>query len=168
MELLKSKINALYFCLYLTERTMHFAFNKINIFLLLYKTPFIKKRMKNKYGIENPLEYYNDFLLNKEYGFSQRFVFGAFFGIILIILLTICVLTNKLLQLNLDFENYYLIILGVIAYIFSHLLVFKNKTYLDYFEKFEKWSLIRKRVNIFLSFIFIILVFLSLIGSLKI
>tara|TARA_B100000809_G_C14863425_1_gene432779 strand:- start:127 stop:633 length:507 start_codon:yes stop_codon:yes gene_type:complete len=168
MELLKSKINALYFCLYLTERTMHFAFNKINIFLLLYKIPFIKKRMKNKYGIENPLEYYNDFLLNKEYGFSQRFVFGAFFGIILIILLTICVLTNKLLQLNLDFENYYLIILGVIAYIFSHLLVFKNKTYLDYFEKFEKWSLIRKRVNIFLSFIFIILVFLSLIGSLKI
>ena len=168
MELLKSKINGLYFCLYLTERTMHFAFNKINIFLLLYKIPFIKKRMKNKYGIENPLEYYNDFFLNKEYGFSQRFVFGAFFGIILVILLTFCILTNKLLQLNLGFENYYLIVLGVIAYIFSHILVFKNKTYLEYFEKFEKWSLIRKRVNVFLSFIFIILVFFSLIGSLKI
>ena len=168
MELLKSKINALYFCLYLTERTMHFAFNKINIFLLIYKIPFIKKRMKNKYGIEKPLEYYNAFFLNKEYGFSQRFVFGAFFGIILVILLTFCILTNKLFQLNLDFENYYLIILGIIAYIFSHLLVFKNETYLDYFEKFEKWSLVRKRMNVFLSFTFISLVFLSLIGSLKI
>jgi len=168
MELLKSKINVLYFCLYLTERTMHFTFNKINIFLLLYKVPFIKKRMKNKYGTEKPLEYYNDFFLNKEYGFSQRFVFGVFFGIILVILLTFCILTNKLFQLNLGFENYYLIILGIISYIFSHILVFKNKTYLEYFEKFEKWSLIRKRVNVFLSFIFIILVFLSLIGSLKI
>ena len=168
MELLKSKINALYFCLYLTERTMHFAFNKINIFLLLYKIPFIKRRMKNKYGIENPLEYYNDFFLNKEYGFSQRFVFGAFFGIILVILLTFCILTNKLFQLNLDFENYYLIILGIIAYMVSNLLVYKNDTYLDYFEKFEKWSLSRKRVNVFLSIIFIILVFLSLIWSLNI
>ncbi len=168
MELLKSKINALYFCLYLTERTMHFAFNKINIFLLLYKIPFIKRRMKNKYGIENPLEYYNDFFLNKEYGFSQRFVFGAFFGIILVILLTFCILTNKLFQLNLDFENYYLIILGIIAYMVSNLLVYKNDTYLDYFENFEKWSLSRKRVNVFLSFIFIILVFLSLIWSLNI
>ena len=168
MELLKSKINTLYFCLYLTERTMHFAFNKINIFLLLYKIPFIKRRMKNKYGIENPLEYYNDFFLNKEYGFSQRFVFGAFFGIILVILLTFCILTNKLFQLNLDFENYYLIILGIIAYMVSNLLVYKNDTYLDYFEKFEKWSLSRKRVNVFLSIIFIILVFLSLIWSLNI
>ena len=168
MELLKSKINALYFCLYLTERTMHFAFNKINIFLLLYKIPFIKRRMKNKYGIENPLEYYNDFFLNKEYGFSQRFVFGAFFGIILVILLTFCILTNKLFQLNLDFENYYLIILGIIAYMVSNLLVYKNDTYLDYFEKFEKWSLSIKRVNVFLSIIFIILVFLSLIWSLNI
>ena len=168
MEYLRTKINALYFCLYLTERTMHYAFNKINIFLLLYKIPFIKKRMKNKYEIENPLEYYNDFWTNKEYGFSQRFVFGAFFGIILVILLTSCILTNKLFQLNLNFENYYLIILGIFSYLFSHLLVFKNETYLDYFEKFEKWSLIRKRVNVFLSFIFIVLVFLSLIWSLKI
>jgi hypothetical protein len=168
MELLKSKINALYFCLYLTERTMHFAFNKINIFLLLYKIPFIKRRMKNKYRIENPLEYYNDFFLNKEYGFSQRFVFGAFFGIILVILLTFCILTNKLFQLNLDFENYYLIILGIIAYMVSNLLVYKNDTYLDYFEIFEKWSLSRKRVNVFLSFIFIISIFLSLIWSLNI
>jgi hypothetical protein len=168
MELLKSKINAFYFCLYLTERTMLFAFNKLNIFLLLYKIPFIKRRMKNKYGIENPLEYLNDFFLNKKYGFSLRFIFGAFFGIILVILLTFCILANKLFQLNLEFENFYLVILGIIAYIFIHLLVYKNETYLDYFEKFEKWSLFRKRVNVFLSFIFIILVFLSLIWSLNI
>ena len=168
MELLKSKINTLYFCLYLIERKMHFAFNKINVFLLLYKVPFVKRRMKKKYGIENPLEYYNDFFLNKEYGFSQRFIFGAFYAITLTILLTLCIISNKLFELNLGFETYYIIILGVIAYVISHFLVFKNDTYLDYFEKFEKWSLNKKRVNVFLSFIFIILVFLSLIGSLNI
>jgi len=49
---------------------MEFLKSKINIFLLIYKIPSVKKRMKNKYGIENPLEYYNDFFLNKEYGFT--------------------------------------------------------------------------------------------------
>ena len=167
MKFLKSKINILYFCLYLIERKMHFAFNKVNVFLLLYKIPFIKKRMKKRYGIENPLEYYNDFFLNKEHGFSQNSVFGAFFGIILGMLLTFCIIANNLFQLNVGFEPYYIIILGIIAYIISHFLVFKNEIYLDYFEEFESWSPNKKRMNIFLSFIFIIIVFLSLIGSLN-
>jgi hypothetical protein len=80
-------------------------------------------------------------------------------------------LTNKLLQLDLGFESCYLIILGIIAYIFSQSLAVIHQTYLEYFEKFEKfkkWSIIRKRVNVLLSFIFITLFFLSLVGSLKI
>ena len=167
MELIKSKINILYYCLYLIERTMHFAFNKINIFLLLYKIPFIKKRMKNKYEIENPLEYYNDFWTNKKDGFNQNFIYGAILGIVSVTLLTFCILTNKLFELNLYFEMYYLIILVIFSYLICYFLIFKNDTYLDYFEKFENWSLKRKRVNIFLSFLFIISVFTALILILK-
>lgn len=124
--------------------------------------------MKRRYGIENPLEYYNDFFLNKKSGFSQNFIFGALVGIILVILLTFCIIANKLFQLNLDFEPYYMIILGAIAFMLSYFVIFKNEIYLDYFEEFENWSPNKKRVNVFLSLIFIIIVFLSLIGSLNI
>ena len=146
---------------------MHFAFNKINIFLLLYKIPFIKKRMKNKYGIENPLEYYNDFWTNKKYGFNQNFIYGSILAIISVTLLTFCILTNKLFELNLYFEKYYIIILVIFSYLICHFLIYKNDTYLDYFEKFENWSIKRKRLNIFLSFLFIISVFTAFILILK-
>ncbi len=159
MEFIKSRINILYFCLYLTERTMHFAFNKINVFLLLYKIPHIKKRMKNKYGIENPLEFYNDFWTNKEYGFSQNFVFGAFLGIISILILTLGIHINKLFELKIIFESYHLIILILLSFILSNLLVYNNKTYLEYFKKFEKWSVKRKIMNVVLCYLFIFFVF---------
>ena len=47
------------------------------------------KEFAKKYGIEDPLDFYNDFFLNKEDGFSFRYIFGAFFSTLLILLLTI-------------------------------------------------------------------------------
>lgn len=164
---MKNKLNILYFCLYLIERQMHLIFNKMNVFLLLYKIPVIKRRMKNQFGIDNPIEYYNDFFLNKKRGFSHYFIFGAFYGITLAVFITLIIMVNKTFQFNISFEKSYLIGIGIINYVFCHYIIFKNEIYLEYFEKFEKWSLSKKRINVSLSIVFVVLVFVSLILSIN-
>ncbi len=166
MNFIEHKLNAFYYCLYLMEKKLHLAFNRINILLLLFRIPYIKNRMKKKYGIEDPLDFYNDFFLNKEYGFSFRYIFGAFFSTLLILLLTISIFVNKLLRLNIQFRFYHLIIFGVISYVIHYYLIDRKDIYLKYFEKFEKWNTRQKRRNVIFSLLFIILVMALLIESL--
>ncbi len=63
-------LNKLHYCLYIFESKAHLLFNRINPALLLFKFPFIKNKFKEKEGIDNPVEWYNDFWLNKEKGYS--------------------------------------------------------------------------------------------------
>ena len=164
---MKHNINAFYYCLYLIERYLHLAFNKINIFLFLYKIPVIKRRLKKKYGIENPLEYYNNFFLDKKNGFSLRYVFGLFFAFLLALILTLSILINRLFDLNIQFEIYYLAIFGVLSYVIHYVFIERNKVYLKYFEEFAKWNNWQKRRNIILSISLISLVVITLIKILK-
>ena len=61
MNFIEHKLNAFYYCLYLMEKKLHLAFNRINIMLLLFRIPYIKNRMKKKYGIEDPLDFLQRF-----------------------------------------------------------------------------------------------------------
>lgn len=166
---MKRSLNTLHYSIYVIETKLHFLFNKINPALLLYKIPRVKKRMKDKYGIENTKEWLDHFWLDKKDGYSLSFVGGFFVGVIFLCLMSSVILLEKLLNLNISFKNYHYLFLGAISYTVCYFFVFKKNTYLAYFNEFEKWTTFKKRKNVLLSIGFILLIivffFVSLLYS---
>jgi|SRR5690554_1794509 len=164
---MKRSLNILHFSLYLIETKLHFLFNKINPALLLFKLPSVKKRMKKNEGIENPMEWYDNYWTDKKNGFGLWFIGGWLIGIVALTFIGLGILTIKILSPELVLNKYYFISLGVISFLICHLLVFKNDQYLKYFEEFKDWTEAEKRNNVLASvgFIFgvIALFFLSLL-----
>ena len=142
---MKRSLNKLHYSIYIIETKLHFLFNKINPGLLLYKIPCIKKRMKDKYGIENTKEWLDDFWTNKKNGYSLGFVGGWLIGIIFLLLMSSVIFLGKTFSFNISFNDYHWWILGVISYAICYFIVFKKDKYLQYFDEFEKWTVLEKK-----------------------
>jgi hypothetical protein len=153
---MKRTLNILHFSLYVIENKLHFLFNKINPALLLYKIPSIKNRMKEKYGIENPTEWYNRFWTDKKDGFSLWFSGGWLIGIIALIFISIGKIAINITNPEIVLNYYYFILLGGLSYLICYFFVFKNDGYLKYFDEFKNWTKTEKRKNVLLSLGFII------------
>ncbi|WP_223033625.1 hypothetical protein [Hanstruepera marina] len=123
--------------------------------------------MKNKYGIKNPIEFYNDFWTDKKTGFGLIFSGGWLIGIVGLIFISLGIIAIDIINPKLVLNKYYLISLGIFSYLICYFLVFKNDQYLKYFEEFKDWSIVEKRKNVLsgIGFIFgvIVLFFSSLL-----
>ncbi len=154
---MKEKLNKLHFCYYLIESKLHFLSNKINPFLLLYRIPNIKKRMKDKYDIDNPIEWYNEIWTNKRNGFGLWFSGGCLIGLLFITFMSMIIFIDNIFDLSIDFNRYHWIVVGMISYLICYFYVFRNDNYLTYFKKFDKWEKSEKRKNMIMSIILTIL-----------
>ena len=164
---MKRRLNILHFSLYLIENKLHSLFNKINPALLLFKIPSVKRRMKEKEGIENPTEWYDEFWTDKKNGFGLWFIGGWLIGIVALTFIGLGIITIKILSPELVLNKYFFILSGVISYLICYFLVFKNDQYLKYFKEFENWTISEKRIKTLSSIGFIlsviVLFFLSLV-----
>ena len=159
-------LNILHYSLYLIENKLHSLFNKINPALLLFKIPSVKKRMKDKEGIENPTEWYDDFWTDKKNGFSLWFIGGWLIGIVFLVFIGLGIITIKILSPELTLSKYFFISSGIISYLICYFSVFKNDQYLKYFKEFENWTTNEKRIKTFTSIAFILSVIVLFFSSL--
>ncbi len=123
--------------------------------------------MKNKYDIEDPVEYYNSMWTDKKHGWGIMFIGSWLIGIVGIALISLGKIAISIFNIGADLTIFYFLIMALISALICNFLVFKNDKYLRYFEVFERWTKTEKRLNIFLSvccILFIIaLFFISLI-----
>ncbi len=159
--------------MHLIETKLHFLSNKVNPFLLLYKIPYLKRRMKKNHGIDNPLEWYNKFWTDEKDGHGINFFTSEYlFGIIYLSFISFGINTIGFIKPKIDSNLFYFIVIFVFPFVVTYLicnyLVFKNDKYLKYFNEFKNWTKKERRINILTSIgliIFtIILFFQSLIS----
>jgi hypothetical protein len=129
-----------------------YYFYKYTGIFKIYDIPFLKRRFKNKFGVDDPKKWLMDLNNNPDTGLSNIFA-GALVGFLPFILLfgihifyfmifwekqipNFEVLSFKIT----DFQVfiYPIFIYGVISYLISYIFLFRKDKYLKYFKKFNK------------------------------
>ena len=154
MKTLEIYLNIFHYCIYKFDYKLHLLSNKINPFVLLGQIPSIKKRFEEQGS--SLLEVTNNLWGNKRSGFSIMISNST-------IVVVLSFLISGLTTTAASFFNYYfyvmpnhLIFHGIVSSIICYFAVFKGDKYLEYFNKFEKWSKAEKWKYCLLSFTFII------------
>ena len=164
---MQKSLNKLHYCMHLIETKLHFISNKVNPFLLLYKIPYLKRRMKKIHGTDNPLKWYNDFWTNEKDGFGiNYFTHALLVGVLYLIFISIGIIIISFIKPEIVLNEYYFISLGVVSFIICHYLVFRNDVYLKYFDEFKNWTKTERRINTLSSIIFIIFTIILFFQSL--
>lgn len=153
---MKHIFNAFVFCIYLMDVKLHYLSNKINPAGLLFYIPLIKKKFERKN--QNPWDIYNKVYTDKTHGLSIVVALGLAIGLIGIILVSSFGIISKVFHLYEYVPGFYFVLFFGIAMLISYFISFRKNKYLEYFEKFEKWTVKEKRRNIIFSFFAIIAV----------
>lgn len=160
-------LNIIHYCFYLIDLKLHYLFNYINPFRLLYKIPFIKRR-DERLGVSRD-EILNNTYTDKNFGISIFVSGGILIALIFLLLFTISNIVIKILEIDLTFNKPVFIALGVLSYLLCFIFVFKKDKYLEYFKDFKKWTKIETKKNILLSILFVLIVislfFIVLLGT---
>lgn len=153
---MEKKFNAFVYCVYLMDVKLHYLSNKINPAVLLGRLPCVKIKYEKK-G-QNFLEEVNKVFTDKTNGISIIFALGLAIGLIGIILVSSFGIISKVFHLYEYVPGFYFVLFFGIAMLICYFISFRKNKYLDYFEKFEKWTVKEKRRNIIFSFLAIIAV----------
>ena len=162
---MKNKINILHYCIYRAHYNLHLLANKINPFNLIHKLPFQKKRYE-KLGIDIQKEIDKAFG-NTSYGLSIMVAGILTASILCFLFLAITNILIKTLSINTVLSARYFIVFGMLSFIIYYLFVFKDDKYLLYFKDFERWTKNENRKYAWISFAFVVSVFLMFFGSLS-
>lgn len=145
--------NIIHYCLYKADSKRHLLSNKLNPFVLIGRIPAVKKKLEEQgttlLGVTNKV--WGD----KIHGFSIMISGGA-----LVVGLSFLIWGGMTTMLSL-FDVYFyvkpvhVIVYGVASYAICHFTVFKGYKYLEYFKRFEKWSMADKWKYGLLTFAFI-------------
>lgn len=147
-------LNAFLYCIYLMEVRLHYLSNKINPAWLLLYVPFIKNKWERKN--QDPIKEYNKVFTDKVGGDIIARTGGILGGVIFGILIGSVLLISRIFNFYENVSKLHFIICGGLSMVICYLYVFKNDKYLDYFEKFEKWSKSQKRKYIIISFLVVL------------
>lgn len=148
-------INIFHYCIYLLDRKLHLLSNKINPFLLLYKIPYLKRKAKE--NGEDLNKVYNETFINKDYGFNIMVAGGITVGVIFLFLVAFFQTALFIFNIENRLKPTGFIILGIISFFICYFLIFKNDKYLIYGKKYEKWTKYNRRINIWLSILFLVM-----------
>jgi uncharacterized membrane protein len=109
---------------------------------IIFRLPFVKNRLKNKFGIDDVWEYQTGYYRNKEYGLSITFA-----GIIIFILpfnigFSIMFIVIAIVGIPKTFPPVFFFLILLLISVLSSLLCYfhvdKKNKYLLYFKEFEK------------------------------
>ena len=131
-------LNIVHYCFYKLDYKLHLLSNKLNPFLLIGKIPAVKRKFEEK-GTSQ-VEVVNKVWGDKRYGFGVMISGGALAISIFLMILSVSLLVNSLLNypVNLSWQPFSLC-MGL-AYGICHFLVFQKDKYIKYFKKFDKWT----------------------------
>jgi formate hydrogenlyase subunit 3/multisubunit Na+/H+ antiporter MnhD subunit len=146
--------NAFVFCIYLLDVKLHHLSNKINPALLLGRLPCVKRKYEKK-G-QNYLDEFNKVFTDKISGLSIIVSLGIAGGLIFGILISSFIIVSKVFNFYEYVPVFYFVLFCGISILISYFISWRRNKYLDYFEKFEKWTVKEKRRNVILSFFAII------------
>jgi hypothetical protein len=165
--LMERFLNKIHYCLFLIQAKGHLLFNYINPGNLLFKIPYIKKRMKDKEGIEDPIKFIDSLYIDEKEGLLGLVsAGGGLIGVLGIAMVSFAILIVKLVTNHSTLDKMYFFILGFVSFIVCYFTVFKNDKYLKYFQEFKSWSKNEKRYNIILTIFLIIAVIVLFFWSL--
>lgn len=156
MKTLEFYLNIIHFCYYKAHYKLHLIANKLNPFMLIHKLPF-QKRKYEELGIDIQTEIDKAFG-DKNFGLSMSVAGGILFIVLFFLFFGVFGLVRKLFtQQNL--ETIHFVIFGIMSAIITYVFVFKKEKYIQYFDKFEKWTKNEKRKYSWLTFFATIIVF---------
>ena len=159
---MENYLNILHYCFYKAHYKSHLLANKINPFRLLAETPFIKKRLEKK-GILNIQNEINKAFGDKNFGLSTTIAGGILWGAIAIFFFSLLIVFNVFVYATMPYIIACALLSGAICYFF----VFRNDKYVEYFDKYEKWTNAEKRKNSWLTLASIVAIFLLFYLGLK-
>lgn len=151
---MEKNLNILNYSIFLIFKKIDYFFTKVNPILLLFEIPFIKKYHKKKGW--NPYFERDKLWNDKIYGFNIIISGGISVAVTSIIFISSFGIISRVFNLYEYVPGYYFVLFGGIAMLIDYIYVFRNDKYLEYFEKFEKWTVKEKRKNIIFSFLAII------------
>jgi formate hydrogenlyase subunit 3/multisubunit Na+/H+ antiporter MnhD subunit len=146
--------NAFIFCIHLMDVKLHYFSNKINPTLLLGRLPCVKRRFEKK-G-QNYMDEYNKVFTDKTSGLSIIVSLGIAGGLIFGILISSFIIVSKVFNFYEYVPGFYFVLFCGISILISYFISWRRNKYLDYFEKFEKWTRSQKRKYVLISFFTII------------
>jgi hypothetical protein len=155
MKALENYLNILHFCFYKAHYKLHLLTEWLNPFRFLADIPIIKNRLK-KNGILNVQNEMNKAFGDKNFGLSVTTAGGFLFGAVGILVLSLLAIFNVFVYATMPF----LIICVILSFAICYLFVFKNDKYIQYFNKYEKWSKAEKQKYSWLTFGSILALFL--------
>lgn len=161
---MENYLNILHYFVYRLDYKIHLLSNKLNPILLLYKLPFFKRKFKEK-GINNIENEVNKAFGDKEGGLSIMVSGGVIIGVIFFLILSLVILTKRLLSIDFTLEISHFIFIAVLAIIPCYFWVFKKDKYLAYFKKYENWSKSERIKYGWICSAFILFVILLFFGS---
>ncbi len=154
-------LNIIHFCFYKAHYKMHLLTNKINPFRLIHKLPFQKKRYE-KLGIDINKEIDRSFG-DKKLGLSTMVAGGMLWGVLNIFFFTLLLLFNLIVY----GKMLHVIVVSALSGIVCYFFVFRNDKYIEYFDKYEKWSKAEEWKYSWLTFASIVAFFLLFYIGLK-
>ncbi|MBT0607557.1 hypothetical protein [Aequorivita echinoideorum] len=158
---MKNYLNILHYCFYLFFVKLDYWFNKVNPFLLLYKIPSIKKYHQKQDW--NPYHERKKIWNDQKYGFNIIIAGGILIATLAGIFISLVFLINNIFKIYTTIPTYIIVTSCALAYFISYLFEFKEDMYLNYFEKYQFWNVNKKRMNIFLSLLFVVFVMIVII-----
>ena len=165
MKKLEVSLNILHYCIYRAHYNLHLLDNKINPFNLIHKLPF-QKRKYEELGIDIHKEI-NKAFGDKDNGLSIMVAGGVLFGVLFFLLFAITKILMSAINNGTVLSAGYFIAFGFLSLIVCYLFVFKKDKYLAYFKDFESWTKGENRKYGWISFVFIVAVFLMFLVSLS-
>lgn len=146
--------NALIYCLYLILKKNDFFLKKVNPVFMLFKIPYVKTFHKKKRW--NPYHEHEKLWNDKIKGFNVIVSLGISGSVIFGILISSFGIISRVFNLYEYVPGFYFVIFCGMSILISYLISWRRNKYLEYFEKFEKWTVKEKRRNIIFSFLAII------------
>lgn len=156
---MENYLNILHFCFYKAHYKSHLLAKKLNPFNLIHKLPFQKRRYE-ELGIDIHKEIDKAFG-DKNFGLSMTVAGGMLWGGIAIFFFSLLIVFNVRISMP------YIIACGVLSGIICYFFVFRNDKYLEYFDKYEKWTKAENQKYSWLTFASIVAIFLLFYLGLK-
>lgn len=147
-------LNIVHYCYYKLDYRLHLLSNKLNPFLLIGKIPAVKRKFEEQGTSQE--EVVNKVWGDKRYGFSIMISGGALVISVFLVILSVSLMINSLMEYPVSLSWQPFAICMGIAYALCHFLVFQKDKYIRYFKKFDKWTKQEKRKYALLSFLFVV------------
>jgi len=163
MKTIEFYLNIVHFCYYKADYKLHLLSNKVNPFKLLAEIPFVKRRHK-KMGIVDFQKEIDKVFSDKNFGLSTTVAGGAILLVLFVFFFGIVGIFIKYF-ISERLTNIHFITFGILSALICYIFVFKGDKYLQYFDKFEKWTKAEKRKYNWLTFGSTIIVFVLWILS---